>query len=94
MCKQLFAQKARKWVIFTCTEEGTGSMNTENKWYFLVSYGIRIVIKYVLGIFVLPFVTASFPHLFKICGISTEMSSIFAYLCISMSSLFLITSSY
>lgn len=48
-------------------------MNTENKWYFLVSYGIRIAIKYVLRIFVLPYVMASFPRLFKIFGISTEI---------------------
>lgn len=39
-------------------------MSIENKSYFLISYGIRIVIKYVLGIFVLPCVTASFPPLF------------------------------
>lgn len=39
-------------------------MSIENNSYFLISYGIRIVIRYVLGNFVPPYVAASFPPLF------------------------------
>lgn len=60
----LVCPKGPEIIILICTEEGTGSMSIENNSYFLISYGIRIVIKYVLGNFVLPCVVASFPPLF------------------------------
>lgn len=79
-------------MIFTCTEEGTGSISTENKSCFLISYGVIIVIKYVLGLFVLPCVMASFLPFFKIFGTSTEILvpslHICVYICICVSSLF------
>lgn len=80
VCKHLFAQKAQKWIIFTCTEEGTGSISIENKSSPLKVYGIRIVIKYVLGIFVLPCVMTSFPSFLE----STEIlvPSLHIYVCV------------